>query len=287
MATPTTQAPTPFDDPLSTLPDEQQLEPTPEPVRIPIDEQGNPLPVKNFKDLCERNGLGPEPNIYKGLPEAAGIAWTDANLQKSDKGLTLSVNRLNITARGITPVAALQDLLRTLAYAESLGIKVHLEPAAQSVATKPATMTQAAQALGGVTKPIQPAALAKAATPAKPAAPAPVKAQETLSAEGEGKARVVKIVSQPLPGGKWILKFHEAGHPKYPDYSTYKAGIDTDAVMAILDQSGYEFTPDMLNPVQEVAFDVNVECYWKYSSAVKKDGVTHYRNFVRLAPVGQ
>ena len=52
---------TPFDDPLSTLPDEMPPA-VPEPIRIPVDEQGNPLPVKSFADLWERNGLGPEPD---------------------------------------------------------------------------------------------------------------------------------------------------------------------------------------------------------------------------------
>ena len=272
-ATPTKQAPTPFDE----------QAPTPEPVYEPIDDQGNVKPVKSFADLIARNQIDEPITPYPEMPEAGGIAWTDANLQYGEKGLVLSVNRLNITARGITPVAALNDLLRTLAYVESMGIKVHLEPAAQSLAKKQATGTPQP----GATAPTQPKTPISQAKPAQPVSQAPAPAQAgTLTSEGEGKARIVKIVSQPLPGGKWVLKFHEAGHPKYPDYSTFKSGIDTDAVMAILDQSGYEFTQDMLNPTQEVAFDVNCECFWKYSQAVKKDGITHYRNFTRLAPVG-
>lgn len=273
MATPLKQDPTPFDEPT----------PAPEPVYVPVDEQGNPTPVKSFRDLVARNQIDDPITPYPEMPEAGGIAWTDANLQYGEKGLVLSVNRLNITARGITPVAALNDLLRTLAYVESMGIKVHLEPAAKAPQAKQATGTPQANA----TAPAQPK---QPATPAKPAAQAPAPAAPaqggTLTSEGEGKARIVKIVSQPLVGGKWILKFHEAGHPKYPDYSTFKSGIDMDAVMQILAESGYEFTPDMLNPTQEVAFDVNCECFWKYSASFKKDGVTRYKNFTRLAPVG-
>jgi hypothetical protein len=265
------QAPTPFDE----------QAPTPEPVYEPIDDQGNVKPVKSFADLIARNQIEDLVTPYPEMPEAGGIAWTDANLQYGEKGLVLSVNRLNITARGITPVAALNDLLRTLAYVESMGIKVHLEPAAQSLAKK-ATGTPQANATAQ-TQPKQ------TVTPAKPAAQAPAPAAPaqvgTLTSEGESKMRIVKIVSTPLPGGKFVLGFHAAGHPKYPDVSTFKNGIEPDVVMQILDNSGYDFTPEMLNPTQAIAFDVNCECYWKPSQTLKKTGEP-YKNFVRLAPVG-
>jgi hypothetical protein len=263
---------TPFDEPT----------PAPEPVYVPVDEQGNPTPVKSFRDLVARNQIDDPITPYPEMPEAGGIAWTDANLQCGEKGLVLSVNRLNITARGITPVSALNDLLRTLAYVESMGIKVHLEPAAKAPQAKQATGTPQANA----TAPAQPKA---PATTAKPAAPAPAPAAQPqaqhVNAEGGGTARIVKIVCEPLPGGKYVLKFHESGHPKYPDYSTYKSGIELDKALEVLGNSGYVFEADMLSPTQAVAFDVNCDLAWKYSDAVNPKG-NHYKNFVALYPVG-
>ena len=277
MATPKMDipAPTPYDEPA----------PAPEPVYVPVDDQGNVKPVKSFQDLIARNQIEDLVTPYPEMPEAGGIAWTDANLQYGEKGLVLSVNRLNITARGITPVAALNDLLRTLAYVESMGIKVHLEPAATSPAKKQATGTPQTNAA--------PSAQPKApATPAKPAAPAPAPAAPaqagTLTSEGENKMRIVKIVSTPLVGGKFVLGFHASGHPKYADVSTFKNGIELEAALEILDNSGYTFTPDMLNPTQAVAFDVNCELYWVYGGVKPNAKIPgdRYKNFSRLAPVG-
>jgi hypothetical protein len=252
----------------------------PEPEYEPLDVNGDPVmkPGGVFTELCRMNKIG---GISEngGLPEAGGIAWLDSNLQQGTDGLVLAVNKLNITARGTTPANALGDLLYMLSSIESMGIRVKLDPAATAAVKmgtgKPTT---------GVSAPAVANAKPAVQTP-KSAVPAPNTApkEEAPNAEGGGNAHIVKVACVPLAGGKYVLQFHEAGHPKYPDYSTYKTGIDLDAALAILNESGYDFTAVPLSPTETVAFDMECELAWQYSKSLNRAG-KHYKNFVRLYP---
>lgn len=250
-----------------------------EPVNIPLDDDGNPLPFQSIADLLARNGLPEELAPTEGMNEAAGIVWADARFVREETGeLSLIVGKISITARATNSVDAFQNLLVTLAKAEKMGICVTLEDAPRQA--PPRTASTGGEA-------VQPTQPGRNVVPAMRQGSQSGSGKTTSVADDNGdgtfSTHIEKVGVAPQADGTVRLEFYEKNSWKYPHQAKTFAISKADAI-ALLMGAGYEVDGSHVTVTKNTVYeDMPCILVWKNSTKTNAKGAP-YKNFVRLEP---
>ena len=189
----------------------------------------------------------------ESLPEAGGVAWTELH-GYSGMGAPY---KINLTARGKTPILALESLIQAVAYATvEFGMYPHPFKQDGNVAKPtedpfPETLTETAKSI---------------------ASKAEVKRKPVPEGGGEFTAKTIKVL--PQPNSRVVIEFWNPNR-EYPEFKWSTA-------IEYAKNGLFEYTGLDMDAYEKAGqYDVNVRGTWKLSDKVNKYG-THYKNLSTL-----